>query len=89
MMTLRSEPCRGCGKPIAWALTAAGRWIPIDAAPESRGNLIIVDHVETKKGVAPRVNVTNDAPEVGGEPRYVAHFATCPKATMYRKMAKV
>lgn len=57
--------CRLCGAAIFWAVTPAGKRMPLDVAPSADGNVVLVN------GVA-HVNVP-------GNPRYVPHFATCTK----------
>lgn len=71
------ERCRSCGAPVRWVPTEAGRSMPLDAEPSDRGN------VELRAGVA--VVVDPDQPTLTGEPRYVAHFSTCPDADRWRR----
>lgn len=61
--------CRGCGKPLRWYITASGRWIPIDPAPDPDGTVRI--HV-----------VLNQASVVARgshKPLYRDHRDTCEK----------
>ena len=65
--------CSKCPAPIAWAFTANGKRMPLDAEPVAGGN------IEIKDGVAQYVK-----PEPGVR-RYVSHFVTCPAAAQFRK----
>jgi hypothetical protein len=66
--------CKSCGAPVLWARTEAGKSMPVDAAPNERGNLIV-------DGAACRVATLFDPL---GE-RYTSHFATCPDGPSHRK----
>jgi len=61
--------CRSCGASILWALTDAGRHIPLDAEGEAR---FVLD-------------VSEEPPRAVRTPTYVAHFATCPDADDWRR----
>jgi hypothetical protein len=70
--------CRSCGAAILWALTPAGRRVPLDAEP-----------VEYE---APAGRYAVLWPADGGTPvavhrpaLYLTHFATCPNAASHRK----
>ena len=72
--------CRSCRAPVIWAVTRAGKRIPLDAAPSATGNLVYVGQQldGTEVVGAPR---DGDPPEF----RYVSHFATCPDAGEWRR----
>jgi len=70
--------CRSCKAPIRWARTAAGRNIPLDAAPVAHGNVELDD-----QGIATVLAAT--AAWDGVTPRYTSHFATCPDADQHRR----
>jgi len=77
-----SEPlskCRGCGSPIRWEVTKAGKRMPLDADPVSEGNVVV------ENGVA-RVLTKKEIQEGGivGD-RFVSHHATCPEVSQFRK----
>lgn len=71
--------CDSCRAPIFWAVTAAGKKMPLDAEPVADGNVVLIDgraKVLTKKQLA------------GGGitvPRYTPHHATCPQGRQWRK----
>lgn len=72
--------CRACSAPVVWALTEAGKPMPLDgdgngrlaAAPD--GNVAVTPSTD---GLRARILSANDAPEAG-EVRAMPHFATCP-----------
>ena len=66
--------CNSCKKPIKWVKTAAGKSMPIDAAPSLTGTLVLEgDRVRTQRA-EDRTGL-----------RYVSHFATCPDSQTHRK----
>lgn len=69
--------CRRCNALVRWAVTAAGRKaIPLDPAPDPRGNCYFdVEGLVHVLG-AQRGLFGDDVPGV----RYVPHWATCPDA---------
>lgn len=67
--------CRACGAPIIFGVTVRGKSLPLDAEPNSKGNVWFGDDGKLV---------------VGGDPapsrlRYMAHWATCPKAASFRR----
>jgi hypothetical protein len=71
---LKTSPCRGCGKPIAWATSIGGtKKIPLDPKPP------VYD--VTVQGDDQYVATISDI-------SYVSHFATCPKANWFSSSAK-
>jgi hypothetical protein len=74
--------CSSCGAQIIWAKTMTGKAMPLDAKPDSAGN------VSLKSGFA----VVYGGNKHNGEDRprwdgvlYKSHFATCPNAKSHRK----
>ena len=63
--------CRSCGAPIEWAVSPAGKRLPLDVA-FGPGNLLLDQH-----GVA---RVVRD-----GEGTRRSHFASCPNAGQHRR----
>jgi hypothetical protein len=79
--------CGSCGAAIRWAITPAGKRMPIDREPVADGNVEITGH--TGDGT-PRVRVLGKTeigqPTLEGDrPRFVSHFATCPNAGRHRR----
>lgn len=79
-------PCRACGEPMTWAITEAGRRMPLNVGPDPKGNVVLTG--TTVRGV-PRCRVLKKAELDAGnlfdgpsaDPRYMPHKATCqPKA---------
>lgn len=69
--------CSSCTAAIIWATTAAGKPLPVDAAPCADGNIALEQPgafaTYLRKG------------QVHEGPRYKAHFATCPHAAAHRR----
>ena len=63
--------CRSCGAEIVWAITEAGKRIPLDAEPERR--FVLTTDLATNDQTA-RSTAT-----------YISHFATCPNAAEHRR----
>ncbi len=69
--------CKSCGKTIIWAMTPAGKNIPVDVEPVF-GGTIALDHSDS-----PHPQARFEKP---GQTRlHKSHFATCPKAEQHRK----
>lgn len=70
-----SATCRSCGAAIIWAVTPAGKRMPLDAQPAKR--IVLDDYgVKTFGDEAPCAQVVDT---------YTSHFATCPNAAQHRK----
>lgn len=63
--------CRRCGKPIRWLRTEAGKAMPVDAAPNPLGNVILL------KGFAHVLH--KDEQQPANVALLMPHFATCGK----------
>lgn len=76
--------CTSCGAAIAWAVTEAGKDIPIDGHPvePGNGNLAVV---RAGDGVLHSRVITKDRPLEEGELVGRSHFATCPDASKHRR----
>jgi len=62
-----------CGKLIEWHKTEAGKNIPIDPEPSTKGNI----YFKNARAVYGKV---------GSHPRmFLSHFATCPEAESFRR----
>jgi hypothetical protein len=79
--------CRSCGARIRWAVTPAGKRIPLDADPVDGGNVLL--HEAPNPGEDPTATVVGKRvqPNLFGDdgPRYVSHFSTCPDAAAHRR----
>lgn len=68
--------CKSCDAAIQWcSWEATGKWIPLDAAPVTDGDL-----VETRG----KVRKYTDEDQKLHRPRRRAHWATCPNAAQHR-----
>jgi len=59
--------CSACGAPVVWATTAGGKRIPLDAAPDPDGNVLLLSD-----GTCSVVGQSK-----AGARRWIAHHATC------------
>lgn len=81
---MKEARCNGCGKLVLWARSArTKKYMPLDPVPTAKGS------VEVKKGRYSdqywfRVLTPEDQ---GDRHLYESHFATCPKASRFRKRA--
>ena len=71
--------CRSCRAPVQWAVTPSGSWIALEPGAHERGNLI-----ETQTSAGRTVVRMADLTDPPG-PRRLAHFATCPDASSWRR----
>lgn len=74
--------CKSCGARVIWAVSALGRKLPVDAAPDPAGQWWLTTD-------DPRATVPNfrrvDLYTPEGTPHYTSHFVTCPEAGKWRK----
>lgn len=81
--------CKGCGAPLEWIKTTAGRSMPVDPAPvfviEGPGpDCFITDEGEVIRGRAARPEEeSHDLPVA-----FVPHWKTCPAASSFRRRGK-
>lgn len=74
-----SEQCQRCKAPICWGLTKAGKWMPLDAAPDPAGEWRLF-------GDTPRaVHVEPERRQELAAQLMTAHWATCPYADAFRR----
>jgi hypothetical protein len=69
--------CRSCGAQILWAITANGRYLPVDADPDPSGSIRL--HRSEGGDLLANVGGTDDGP------LYRSHFASCPDADHHRR----
>lgn len=71
--------CRTCKAPVVWALTEAGKWMPLDAQSSLVGEWQLF-------GDGPRaVHVPAERREQLAGQLHVTHWATCPDADRHRR----
>jgi hypothetical protein len=73
--------CRSCGAPIEWAVTEAGKSIPLDLGDADDGNLIELTAANPAFVAVVRMAELFDEPG----PRRRTHFVTCPQAVSWRR----
>jgi hypothetical protein len=78
----QAAECRSCGKLIFWAVTPAGRKMPVDAGPTADGTLVLSLqrgelHVDRWREGEP----SHAAPRN----RWTSHFASCVHAEQHRR----
>jgi hypothetical protein len=76
--------CRSCHAPVIWAVTAAGKRMPVDAEPVDGGNVLLDQRQDP-----PLATVVGKQVQAGlfGDdgPRFASHYVTCPDADQWRK----
>ena len=78
--------CASCGADITWAMTEAGKAIPIDTKPTPDGNITL--HTPDGGGRPIAVVEIRGQTVLGmdpDEPRYTTHFTSCPDSAQWRK----
>ena len=85
MAFLTNGTCRGCGRPIYWIKTAAGKSMPCE--PEQvmywqkpGGSQTVV----TYDGEVLSAELNGDLDEATGI-GHISHFASCPKSSSFRR----
>lgn len=80
----RPPRCEACFARLVWAVTERGQRMPVDANQDITGNLVLCFEVDQLgRPTSAQLVVIAPADYVG--PRWLSHFATCPKATLYRR----
>lgn len=78
------DKCKACGAPIFWALTRAGKRMPVDAEETADGNVWLA---QTERGLS--AFFPAEGVDMGpGATRHKSHFATCSSASRFRKARK-
>ena len=86
-----SATCRGCGAPIIWATTSAGKRMPVDPVPTAQGTLVLrlggrpyVPRMSEYRPPVAHVVARGDDADEQAALLYVPHWATCPNAGDFR-----
>ena len=89
-VTTCSSP--SCREDIVWCYTENRRRMPVDAAPDPRGNVVRIgtrDGAPLVKVLGPQavieLNERERQPDTEARPRYLAHFVTCPDAQRFQR----
>lgn len=70
------KPCDGCHKPMIWARTPEGKWVPLDPTPP----VYTVVPIKGADGY-PRPEAARNMLA------FVSHFVTCPKRDQFKNHA--
>jgi hypothetical protein len=80
--------CKSCLAEIEWAVTEAGKAMPVDVGEAPGGNLAVGYPSGRSRGAfRVRVLVGCEEPQPG-ERRTVSHYATCPHSAEWRARKK-
>lgn len=85
---MKTTACRSCKAPVIWARTKGGKYIPLDAKPDAKGNVAVVERTDHDGCVAYDAvmrKVGTTQPTLGFEPLYMPHHATCPQGREWRR----
>lgn len=75
-----TSKCKGCGAPVVWRYTPAGKLMPLNAetlAQPNQGSYVVVDDKECRPA-----EPMFDQP---GTAYHMAHWATCPNAEDFKQ----
>lgn len=84
---VESRRCKSCNAEIVWAITLAGKRMPVDLARRSNGNLVLYRETLMEELVGPhRVRIADgfDRQYLKGN-LWISHFVTCPNAAQHRR----
>lgn len=77
------DRCSSCGAEVRWALTEGGRFMPLNADPDPRGEWQLAAEA---RGHAPRaLYVREDRRAQFKRELMMTHWATCPFADDHRR----
>lgn len=82
-MTTASR-CRSCHAEVVWAVTSAGKRMPVDPQPTDDGNMILTEDDPPQALVVPTGQAALFAVGTGAH-RFTSHFVTCPDADQHRR----
>lgn len=81
----KTVSCTTCGKSIIWALTETGKRMPVDAQQNALGRVLLCYEVDGLNNAVGEQLVVAAPADHPGWPRWSNHFATCTKATPFRR----
>lgn len=89
---MTDQVCRSCEAPVTWAITKNGKSMPLDRDPVEGGNVrltgqTVIGHTGREGPECEVIGAGTFTEDelAANEPRYVSHFATCPKASSHRR----
>lgn len=83
--------CHACGVPIVWAMTDAGRRMPVNAAPIAGGELeLFAEYFPDGEPVDPGVQRVRMRPadRPPSSPAWRGHWLTCPARRALRPVPR-
>lgn len=80
-----AKPCNYCGKKIVWTKTEKGGRMPLDAAPDTNGNVLIYMHAGEAISAVVAKKARLDAIRAQGTPMYLHHKLSCPRASEWQR----
>jgi hypothetical protein len=72
--------CGSCQAEVIWATTTRGKAMPVDAATDPDGNLVLEPRVDGP----PLARVLSVARRFGRKDLRTSHFVACPQADQWR-----
>ncbi len=78
--------CRSCHAPIVWAMTDAGKRMPLDPMPTTTGTVALLQGSERRARVLPAAEL--EAARAEGKTLFTPHWATCPQAREWKGKAR-
>lgn len=78
----KATECRSCRALIFWAVTPAGRKMPVDAGPTPDGTLVLSLHAD---GLHIDTWRADEPSHAAPRRRWTSHFATCTQADQHRE----
>lgn len=73
--------CQSCNQKIIWAITTAGKRMPVDVEPNSAGTVALSHRHDGQVGA----DTLPVARRFGRTDLRTSHFATCPFANRHRR----
>lgn len=84
MTATAAARCRSCRAPIVWAQTVNGDAMPVNAAPDAGGNVMLgLERGQLKAHTLKRGQAAGA--RAAGRELYRSHFADCPDAKHHRR----
>lgn len=77
--------CRSCDAPILWCVTENGKWMPVDATPDPRGNVAIEQRGCAQVAVVVPAGSLREPGRVDPDALHMPHWATCDHPEQWRR----
>ena len=76
------DRCKACEAPIVWAVTKAGKRMPVDVTPTEDGNVLLFPMADRQ---VLAIVFSLDEARAKSRERFKSHFATCVEAARFRR----